>query len=121
MPIFSVNLSGESIYDPYEYIICIVIRMLVKIYKHTWSLMENLSLLIMDKHESHLSIVALDLAKENGVIILTLHPHTPAKLQPMEWVFTRHSEGYLLAIKKLLQHRNRILAAKKFRETSDDL
>ncbi|CAH2108862.1 unnamed protein product [Euphydryas editha] len=52
--------------------------------KHTSSSMENPSLLIMDNHESHLSIEALDLAKENGVTILTLHPHTSAKLQPLD-------------------------------------
>lgn len=33
--------------------------------------MKNPSLLIMDNHELHLSIEALDLAKENGVTILT--------------------------------------------------
>lgn len=52
--------------------------------KHTSSSKENPSLLIMDNHESHLSIEALDLAKENGVTILTLHPHTSAKLQPLD-------------------------------------
>ncbi|CAH2100754.1 unnamed protein product [Euphydryas editha] len=44
--------------------------------KHTSSSMENPSLLIMDNHESHLSIEALDLAKENGVTILTLKRST---------------------------------------------
>lgn len=52
--------------------------------KHTSSSKQNPSLLIMDNHESHLSIEALDLAKENGVTILTLHPHTSAKLQPLD-------------------------------------
>lgn len=74
----------------------------------------------MDKHESHLSIVALDLAKESGVTILKLHPHTPAKLQPME-VGIYSPFRRVLDIQKLLQRRNGILAAKKFRETSDDL
>lgn len=45
---------------------------------------ENPSLLIMDNHESHLSIEALDLAKQSGVVVLTFHPHTTHKLQPLD-------------------------------------
>ncbi|CAH2095091.1 unnamed protein product [Euphydryas editha] len=45
---------------------------------------ENPCLLIMDNHESHLSIEALDLAKQSGVVILTFHPHTTHKLQPLD-------------------------------------
>ncbi|XP_045778142.1 uncharacterized protein LOC123876058 [Maniola jurtina] len=52
--------------------------------KNTSSSKENPSILIMDNHESHLCIEALDIAKENGVTILTLHPHTSAKLQPLD-------------------------------------
>lgn len=37
---------------------------------------EKPTLLILDNHESHLSIEAVDLAKENGVIMLTIPPHT---------------------------------------------
>lgn len=52
--------------------------------KHTNSTPENPSILIMDNHESHLSIEALNLAKAAGVNILTLPPHTSAKLQPLD-------------------------------------
>ncbi|XP_052741963.1 uncharacterized protein LOC112051831 isoform X2 [Bicyclus anynana] len=52
--------------------------------KHTSSSKENASLIIMDTHESHLCIEAIDLAKENGVTILTLHPHISAKMQPLD-------------------------------------
>lgn len=41
-------------------------------------------LLIMDNHESHITIDCLNLAKRNGVIILTLLPHTSHKLQPLD-------------------------------------
>ncbi|CAG4950659.1 unnamed protein product [Parnassius apollo] len=44
----------------------------------------NPTLLIMDNHESHLSIEALDMAKRSGVTILTLHPHTTSKMQPLD-------------------------------------
>ncbi|KAF2891884.1 hypothetical protein ILUMI_14289 [Ignelater luminosus] len=52
--------------------------------KRTGSTKENPSILIMDNRESHLSIGALDLAKEFGMTMLTLHPHTSAKLQPLD-------------------------------------
>ncbi|XP_022835755.1 uncharacterized protein LOC111363186 isoform X2 [Spodoptera litura] len=45
---------------------------------------DNPALLILDNHESHLSIEALDLAKASGVTVLTLHPHTTARLQPLD-------------------------------------
>lgn len=52
--------------------------------KHTSASPENPALLLMDNHESHLSIEALDLAKQSGVTVLTLHPHTTAKMQPLD-------------------------------------
>ena len=41
-------------------------------------------LLILDIHESHCSIEAVTLAKEKGVIMLTLPPHTSNRLQPLD-------------------------------------
>ncbi|KAJ2945327.1 hypothetical protein O0L34_g9416 [Tuta absoluta] len=52
--------------------------------QHTSASPENPALLLMDNHEFHLSIEALDLAKRSGVCVLTLHPHTTAKLQPLD-------------------------------------
>lgn len=52
--------------------------------KHSHSTPDNPSILIMDNHESHLSIEALDLAKKSGVTVLTLHPHTSARMQPLD-------------------------------------
>uniref|UniRef100_A0A2H1VRL1 SFRICE_011313 n=1 Tax=Spodoptera frugiperda TaxID=7108 RepID=A0A2H1VRL1_SPOFR len=52
--------------------------------KHSAASPDNPALLILDNHESHLSIEALDLAKKSGVTILTLHPHTTAKMQPLD-------------------------------------
>jgi hypothetical protein len=52
--------------------------------KHTAATKENPALLIMDNHESHLSLEALNLAKSSGVTVLTLPPHTTAKLQPLD-------------------------------------
>lgn len=52
--------------------------------KHFGSSPQHPSILIFDNHESHLAIEALDLAKASGVTIITLHPHTSAKLQPLD-------------------------------------
>ncbi|KAF0307653.1 hypothetical protein FJT64_021058 [Amphibalanus amphitrite] len=38
----------------------------------------------MDNHVSHISYVALEHAKKNGVYIVTLPPHTSQKLQPLD-------------------------------------
>lgn len=38
----------------------------------------------MDNHESHMSLEALDFSKQNGIVILTLPPHTSNKLQPLD-------------------------------------
>lgn len=44
----------------------------------------NKTLLIYDNHESHVSIAAIRLAKENVVTILTLPPHCSNRLQPLD-------------------------------------
>ncbi|XP_077286031.1 uncharacterized protein LOC143911145 [Arctopsyche grandis] len=52
--------------------------------KVTGSSKENPCLLILDNHESHLAPQALNIAKNNGVTILTIPPHTSSKLQPLD-------------------------------------
>ena len=44
----------------------------------------NPGLLLMDNHISHLSIEAIDIAKENGLCLLTFPPHCSHKLQPLD-------------------------------------
>nr|XP_042896222.1 uncharacterized protein LOC122269010 [Parasteatoda tepidariorum] len=48
------------------------------------SSLQNKTLIIMDNHYSHVSIEVIDLAKGNGVILLTLPPHCSHKLQPLD-------------------------------------
>ncbi|KAK7480342.1 hypothetical protein BaRGS_00028389 [Batillaria attramentaria] len=51
---------------------------------------ENKVLLILDGHSSHTgSLAAIDLARENGVVMLCLPPHTTNKLQPLDISFFR--------------------------------
>lgn len=41
-------------------------------------------ILLMDNHESHISVPVIQLAKDNGVILVTFHPHTSHKMQPLD-------------------------------------
>lgn len=63
-------------------------ELFVKVMKHfikkSSSSKENPSLLVMDNHESHISVATLNLAKDNGVTIITLPPHCSNKLQPLD-------------------------------------
>ena len=52
--------------------------------KHTRCSIEKKVLVILDNHETHISLAAVDLAKANGVILLTIPPHTSHKLQPLD-------------------------------------
>ena len=45
---------------------------------------ENRALLILDNHESHVSMASIQLAKQNGLILLTIPPHTSHRLQPLD-------------------------------------
>ncbi len=51
---------------------------------HTKCSKEKPSLLLLDNHGSHLSVKGLDCVKENGVVILSFHPHCSHKLQPLD-------------------------------------
>ena len=44
----------------------------------------NPGVLLMDNHISHLSIDAIDMAKENGLRLFTFPPHCSHKLQPLD-------------------------------------
>lgn len=51
---------------------------------HVKPTVDNKVLLIYDNHESHISLPAINLAKDNGVTLLTMPPHTSHKLQPLD-------------------------------------
>lgn len=52
--------------------------------KHVNSSKDKKILLILDNHESHLSIRIIEKARENNIIMLTFPPHTSHKLQPLD-------------------------------------
>jgi len=52
--------------------------------KHTRATTHRPVLLLLDNHGSHLSLDALNLAKENGVDMLSFPPHRSHRLQPLD-------------------------------------
>lgn len=62
--------------------------------KHAKSSKTNPILLIMDNHESHISIQSIDYAKQHGIVILTLPPHCSNKLQPLDVSVFGPLKGY---------------------------
>jgi len=62
---------------------------------------KNPTLLIMDNHCSHIAPNVLKLAKENGIVMLTLLPHCTHRLQPLGiGIFGPLSTYYNQAISK---------------------
>lgn len=45
---------------------------------------EKQVLLLLDNHDSHVTIPVIELAKSSGVVLLTFHPHTSHKMQPLD-------------------------------------
>ncbi|KAK7469718.1 hypothetical protein BaRGS_00036249 [Batillaria attramentaria] len=52
--------------------------------RHVRPSKEKPVLLLLDNHDSHLGIDTIDLAKENGVVLLSFPPHCSHKLQPLD-------------------------------------
>lgn len=52
--------------------------------RHSKASKDRPALLLMDNHNSHMSIEALDLALEHGVTILTFPPHCSDRMQPLD-------------------------------------
>lgn len=52
--------------------------------KHAKPTEDKPCILLMDNHESHVSLQALQKAKDNNVHVLTLPPHTSNKTQPLD-------------------------------------
>lgn len=45
---------------------------------------EHKCLLLLDNHESHISVSCLDFCKSNGIVLLSFPPHCTHKLQPLD-------------------------------------
>ncbi|GFO19236.1 LOW QUALITY PROTEIN: tigger transposable element-derived protein 6 [Plakobranchus ocellatus] len=54
------------------------------IHRHVRSTPEIKVLVILDNHESHISIEAVDYCRDNGIVLLSLPPHCSHKMQPLD-------------------------------------
>ncbi|XP_065662485.1 uncharacterized protein LOC136085070 [Hydra vulgaris] len=76
----SIGLANQSVWMNAEIFID-VLKHFVKFARPT---ADHKVLLIIDNHESHLSLQSLEYAKENHVCMMTLPPHTSHKTQPLD-------------------------------------
>lgn len=51
--------------------------------KHANPTSDKPMLILMDNHDSHESVKAVDFCKKNGIVLLTIPPHTSNRLQPL--------------------------------------
>ncbi|CAH1997229.1 unnamed protein product [Acanthoscelides obtectus] len=57
---------------------------LVHFAEHTKPSLEDPVLLILDNHSSHISVRIYDFCRQNGIIMLTIPPHTSHRTQPLD-------------------------------------
>lgn len=60
------------------------LQFLAHFQRHSGASPEHLTLLILENHESHLSIDGLKYCTEYGIIVLSLPPHCSHRLQPLD-------------------------------------
>ena len=56
-------------------------------YKKTSQSFEDPVLLLMDNHESHCTLDAINYCCENGMVVLTFPPHCTHRMQPLDVAF----------------------------------
>ncbi|XP_072398357.1 uncharacterized protein [Diabrotica undecimpunctata] len=54
------------------------------IVKHTRCSLEDPMLLLVDNHESHISLHSVKFCKESGIVLLSFAPHTTHRMQPVD-------------------------------------
>ena len=59
-------------------------QVLRHIQRHTLCTKDNPILIICDNHESHISIEVINYCRDNGIVYLSLPPHTSHKLQTLD-------------------------------------
>lgn len=55
--------------------------------KHANPTVDRPALLVMDNHNSHATLNAFNLCKENNIVMLSIPPHTSHRLQPLDVTF----------------------------------
>lgn len=61
----------------------IFVKLLEHIHNHTKSSPTDPILLLLDNHETHVSVDAINYARENGIVLLSFPPHCTHRMQPL--------------------------------------
>lgn len=62
----------------------IFVKLLEHIKNHTHSSPESPILLLLDNHETHVSVDAINYARGNGIVLLSFPPHCTHRMQPLD-------------------------------------
>lgn len=62
----------------------IFVKLLEHIKNHTHSSPESPILLLLDNHETHVSVDAINYARNNGIVLLSFPPHCTHRMQPLD-------------------------------------
>ena len=73
----------------------IFVEWLNRFQKTTNASSENKVILILDNHTSHVFLAAINFARKNGIIMLSIPPHTSHKIQPLYISFLKKAENLL--------------------------
>lgn len=79
-PISSLALGNHSGWMTGD----LFLRVLEHIKQQTNCSIENKILLLLDNHESHITVKGINYCRNNGIVILSFPPHTSHKLQPLD-------------------------------------
>lgn len=79
-PMESLGLCNKSGWMTSE----LFLQVLQHIQKHTNSSKEHPVLILMDNHDSHVSIDSVEYARLHGMTCITFPPHTSHKMQPLD-------------------------------------
>ena len=63
---------------------------------HVRSFKENLCLLILDNHASHVTLVAIEFCRKHHITYFHCHPHSSHKAQPLDLSFLDLLTDYIL-------------------------
>lgn len=72
---------------------------------------DNSVLLILDNHNSHISLAAIHFCRDNGIQMLTLPPHSSHKMQPLDHSFFSPLKNKFVyeCDKRLSHHPGRVI------------
>lgn len=62
----------------------IFLQFMTHFIEHVKPTPERPVILLLDNHESHMNVRAISMAKKTGIIVVTFHPHTSHKIQPLD-------------------------------------